>query len=215
MKQDIALPVIHFNACLVARLSSGQSRRRLSAWQPSCCKHLHTCSFPGRSKSSHFCQSKSSTLCFFDRALPRHSSVHVFVGQRSPATFTGYESLQNAALVRLFLRCGGLQSRDDGLNSLLVMLTRYGAEVGGAYLVKHILQLILRKSTAFDVLNSAEILGHTLAVFPSHGCHLLLGQLFPYALIIAQIDLGADNEARDAGAMVVDLGEPLLANVFK
>ncbi len=83
------------------------------------------------------------------------------------------------------------------------------------YLVKHILQLILRQRTALDVLNSSELLCHPLAVLSPDRGHLLLGQLFPDAGVIAQIDLGADNQARHARAVVMYLGEPLLADVLE
>jgi hypothetical protein len=85
----------------------------------------------------------------------------------------------------------------------------------GSYLVKHILELVLRQGTALDVFDSAELLGHALAVLPPHGSHLLLSKLLPDAVIVPQIDLGADNEAGDTGAVVVDLGEPLLADVLE
>lgn len=83
------------------------------------------------------------------------------------------------------------------------------------YLIKNILQLELRKRTALDVLDSVQLLSHALAVFPSNRRHLLLHQLFPDAGIISQIDLSADNEAGNSRTVVVDLGEPFLANVFK
>ena len=83
------------------------------------------------------------------------------------------------------------------------------------YLVKNILQLVLGQGTALDVLNRTEFFGHALSIFPAHGGHLLLGQLVPDTGIVSQIDLGADNEARDARAVVVDLREPLLADVLE
>lgn len=91
----------------------------------------------------------------------------------------------------------------------------HGISAGLPYLIKHILELELRQSTALDILDSAELLGHPLAVLPSHGGHLLLGQLLSDAGVVSQIDLGADDEAGDAGAVVVDLGEPLLADVLE
>lgn len=84
-----------------------------------------------------------------------------------------------------------------------------------SYLVKHILQLILRQSTALDVLDRTQVLGHSLTILSPHRCHLLLGQLLLYAGIVSQIDLCADNEAGDAGAVVMDLGEPFFADVFE
>ena len=83
------------------------------------------------------------------------------------------------------------------------------------YLIENILQLELRKSRAFDVLDSAKILGHTLAIFFPHRLHLLLAKLLAHLVVLAQICLSANNEARHAGAVVVDLGEPLFSHVLE
>jgi hypothetical protein len=84
-----------------------------------------------------------------------------------------------------------------------------------AYLVKHILELVLRQRTAFDVFNRAEVLRHTLAVLSADRGHLLLSKLLSDTGVISQIDLSTDNQAGDAWAVVVDLGEPFLADVFE
>lgn len=84
-----------------------------------------------------------------------------------------------------------------------------------SYLVKHVLEFELRQSTALDVLHSAKVLCHALTILLPHRLHLLLGQFLPYTGIISQIDLCSDNEAGNARAVVVDLGEPFLADVLK
>lgn len=84
-----------------------------------------------------------------------------------------------------------------------------------SYLVKHVLEFVLRQSTALDVLHRAQILCHALAILLPHRLHLLLGQFLPHARVIPQIDLCSDNEAGDARAVVVDLGEPFLADVLE
>lgn len=91
------------------------------------------------------------------------------------------------------------------------------------YLVKDVLEPLLGQSRALDVLDSTELSGHSLAVFPLDGLHLLLtelaknGVLLVVALLLrwAQIELGTDNQARDTRAVVVDFGEPLLAYVLE
>ena len=83
------------------------------------------------------------------------------------------------------------------------------------YLIEHILQLELRKSGALDVLDSAQVLCHTLAILFPHRLHLLLAKLLAHLRVIAQICLSANNKARHTGAVVVDFGEPFLANVLK
>ena len=87
--------------------------------------------------------------------------------------------------------------------------------IAGTYLIKNILQLKLRQCTALDVLDSSEILGHAFTILSSNWLHFLLGQLFSNAGILTQIDLGTDNQARHAGAVVMHLGEPFFADVFE
>ena len=84
-----------------------------------------------------------------------------------------------------------------------------------AYLVEHILQLVLCESTALHILDGAELLGHPLAVLLPHRGHLLFGQLLPHARVVPQIYLGADDQARDAGAVMMDFREPFLADVLE
>lgn len=85
----------------------------------------------------------------------------------------------------------------------------------GTYLVKYIFQLELRQGTALNVLNRAELLGHPLTVLLPDRRHLLLRKLLADAGVVSKIDLSADDEAGDAWAVVVDFGEPLLADVFE
>lgn len=42
------------------------------------------------------------------------------------------------------------------------------------YLVKHILKFVLGKGTALDILDRAQVFGHSLTVLSSHWLHLLL-----------------------------------------
>lgn len=84
-----------------------------------------------------------------------------------------------------------------------------------SYLIEHILQLELRESRALHVLDSAKVFGHALAIFFPHGLHLLLAELLAHLRIITQICLSANNEARHARAVVVDLGEPLFSHVLE
>lgn len=87
--------------------------------------------------------------------------------------------------------------------------------LGGCYLVKNILQLVLRQSTALDVFHRAQLLSHPLTILPPYRRHLLFGQFLSDTGVISQIDLGTNNEARNTRAVVVDFGKPLLADVFE
>jgi hypothetical protein len=83
------------------------------------------------------------------------------------------------------------------------------------HLIEHILQLELRKSRALDILDSAKILGHALAIFFSYRLHFLLTKLLAHLRVVTQIGLGANNETRHARAVVVDLGEPFFPDVLE
>ena len=83
------------------------------------------------------------------------------------------------------------------------------------HLIKHILQLVLRQSTALHVLDGAQLLCHPLTILSPNRAHLLLAQFFAHAWVVSQIGLRAHDQAGDAGAVVVNLGEPLLADVLK
>ena len=86
---------------------------------------------------------------------------------------------------------------------------------GRAHLIEHVFELILRQGATFDVFDCAQLSCHALAVFFLDRLHLLPRQLVAHLRVIAQIGLGADNEARDARAMVVHFGEPFLTNILK
>jgi hypothetical protein len=83
------------------------------------------------------------------------------------------------------------------------------------YLVEDVLQLVLGQRRALDVLDGSELPGHPLASITGDRRHLLLCKLVSHGSVVAEIDLGADDEARDTGAVVVDLGKPLFPDVFK
>lgn len=113
--------------------------------------------------------------------------------------------LEDNTLVVLLLLLGGrrLEGSDDGL-------------------VKDVLESLLGQGRALDVLDSTELSGHSLTILSLDRLHLLLAKLTEYGVLVvtlllrwAQIELGTDNQARDARAVVVDFGEPLLADVLK
>lgn len=82
-------------------------------------------------------------------------------------------------------------------------------------LVKNILQLVLRQSRAFDILDSTQLLRHPVAILLAHRLHLLLGQFLAHSRVISQIRLGPDDQARNTGAVVVDFREPFFPHVLK
>jgi hypothetical protein len=83
------------------------------------------------------------------------------------------------------------------------------------YLIEHVFEFILRQRRALDVLDSPELLGHSLPRFSRNRLHLLLGEFVPYAQVVSQVHLGADDKAWHAGTVVMHFREPLFADVFK
>lgn len=63
----------------------------------------------------------------------------------------------------------------------------------GKYLVENVLELVLGQSGALDILDSTQILGHTITVLLANGRHLLTGELLADTRIVAQIGLGTDD----------------------
>jgi hypothetical protein len=84
-----------------------------------------------------------------------------------------------------------------------------------AYLIKHVLELVLRQGRALDVLDSAKLSRHPLTVLALDRRHPLLGQLVLDRRVLAQIHLCAHNQTRHPRTVVVYLGEPLLAHVLE
>lgn len=84
-----------------------------------------------------------------------------------------------------------------------------------AYLVKNVLELVLRQGRALNVLDSAKLSRHPLAVLALDRRHPLLCQLVLYRSVLPQIHLCAHDQTRHARTVVVYLGKPLLAHVLK
>jgi hypothetical protein len=82
-------------------------------------------------------------------------------------------------------------------------------------LIEDILQLVLRQRRALHVLDRTKFLRHALAVLLPNGLHLRLRQLLAHLRVVTEIGLCADDQAGDAGAVVVDFGEPFLADVLE
>lgn len=83
------------------------------------------------------------------------------------------------------------------------------------YLIKDILELILCQRRTLNILDSTKLLRHAFTVLLTDRAHLLLRQLLAHAWIIAQIGLSTNNQARNTWAVMVNLWEPLLADVFE
>lgn len=76
-------------------------------------------------------------------------------------------------------------------------------------LIEHALQVPLRECRALEVLLCLDLLRHHDGLLILDGRHLLLPQALARGLVIAQIQLRADEDDGDAGGVVLDLGIPL------
>lgn len=65
---------------------------------------------------------------------------------------------------------------------------------------------LLRQCRALDVLDRSQLARKSLSRLGRHGPLLLPRELLEHGRVVAEIDLGTDDEARDAGAVVVNLG---------
>ena len=66
-----------------------------------------------------------------------------------------------------------------------------------------------------EITYSTQFLGHSLAIFLAHRCHLLLLQFLTYRGIVSQIGLCADDETWNTGTVMMNLRKPFLADVFE
>lgn len=81
------------------------------------------------------------------------------------------------------------------------------------YFLEEMLELILSLGTTFNVLGSAKMDGHGLALGCRNNPKPLLAMFLFYGLITAQVDLGGDEKKRSGGAVTTDLGNPLGVNI--
>lgn len=82
-------------------------------------------------------------------------------------------------------------------------------------LIEHRLEALLGQSRALQILDGGDLLGHCQSLGIGDGGELLVLQLLDRGLVVAQIQLGADQDDRDTGAVVTHLGEPLGPDVLK
>lgn len=74
---------------------------------------------------------------------------------------------------------------------------------------------LLRQCRALDVLDGAELSCEPLTRLGGHRSLLLPRELVEHGGVVAQVDLSSDDEARNARAVVVHLGEPLFLDVLE
>jgi hypothetical protein len=100
-------------------------------------------------------------------------------------------------------------------NALFVLLDHWRLKSCHDGLVENVLETLLSKGRTLDVLDGTEFSGELVALLSGHGSQLVSGKLVKNHPVTSQINLGTNNEARHAGAVVVDLREPLLLDVLK
>lgn len=87
--------------------------------------------------------------------------------------------------------------------------------ISQTHLVENVLQALLRQSRALNVLDGAQLAGQLLALLSHNRPLLRPRELLHDAGIVAQIDLGSNDQAGHAGAVVVNFREPFFFDVFK
>lgn len=133
-----------------------------------------------------FTKTKQTTLCSLHTA--RASSAVIALAQR----------LQERATARLLGSLGG-----------------GGVEDGADGLLEDRLETGLVERRALNILDGADGLAHVHALLEGDGGKALLSEAVDGLLIIAKIELGADQEEGGVGAVVLDLGVPLGLDVLE
>ena len=122
----------------------------------------------------------------------------------------------------VFLTTGGSSAATIACKTAVSMRVRrvaWGASEPlfeiGTHLVKDVLQTLLCQRRALHILHRAKLPSKPLALFWGNRTLLLPRQLVQHLWVVPEIDLGADDEARHTGAVMVHLREPLLLHVLK
>ena len=76
-------------------------------------------------------------------------------------------------------------------------------------LVEYALEISLRQGGALEVLDGFDLLGDLDCLLILYGLHLALAQLLFDLWVVAQVELGADEDDWNAGCVVLYLGVPL------
>ena len=75
--------------------------------------------------------------------------------------------------------------------------------------IEHALQIPLGQGGALEVLDRLDLLGNLHCLLVLYGLHLTLAQLLFDFWVVAQVELGSDEDDWDAGRVVLYLGVPL------
>ena len=75
--------------------------------------------------------------------------------------------------------------------------------------IEHALQIPLRQGRALEVLDRLDLLGNLHCLFVLYGLHFTLAQLLFDFWVIAQVELGSDEDDWDAGCVMLYLRVPL------
>jgi hypothetical protein len=76
-------------------------------------------------------------------------------------------------------------------------------------LVEYALEIPLRQGGALEVLDGFDLFGDLHCLLILYGLHLALAQLLFDLWVVAQVELGADEDDGHAGRVVLYLGVPL------
>lgn len=98
---------------------------------------------------------------------------------------------------------------------LLLLFVRSRVEDSTDGIIEHLLETLLGKSTALQIFKCVDLLslGKTLLI-GDRPALVLLHQLISSLLIITKIELSANEDKRNIGTVVGDLGVPLGSDVL-
>ena len=114
-----------------------------------------------------------------------------------------------------FLTTGGSRAATIALRNINGSKGGKNCIETGTCLVKNVLEALLGECGALDILDRTKFTCETLSLFRGDGPLLLPLKLLHHLRVIAQIHLGAHDEAWNPRAVMVHLREPLLLHVLK
>lgn len=117
---------------------------------------------------------------------------------------------------RLFLTTGGSRAATMACRPSTPSIScRRGDPNAQTYLVKHVLQTLLRQSRTLHIFHRPKFPCKPFSQLTRYGSLLLSSKFLNDLTVVPQINLRAHDEARHTRTVMVYLWEPLFLDVFK
>ena len=108
-----------------------------------------------------------------------------------------------------------LEQRAFALLATFLAFDGFGVQDSSDGFIEDVLQTSLSEGAALHVLHATQFLRQIFGLFFGDGSHPLVLETSEGVRILAQVDLGADQEFGHIGAVVRDFGVPFGTGVFE